>query len=137
MITPPPPERQCTATSKGTGERCGQWSAGPGITVCHYHGGGAPQVKAAAMERILQAVAPAIAELFDIAMDRNEDAADRIRACRDLLDRAGLAAKHQVQLTGDDGGPIGFTVTAADTLASRIAGLASRIRSREDDTKSE
>jgi hypothetical protein len=52
---PPPPERQCTAQSKQAGRRCGKWAV-PGATVCRNHGGGSPQVRAAA-QRNLQAQA--------------------------------------------------------------------------------
>lgn len=44
------PDRQCTATSKSTGRRCGK-PAIIGGTVCAKHGGSAPQVKAKAAAR--------------------------------------------------------------------------------------
>lgn len=40
-------EKQCTATAKTTGNRCRQ-PAIRGGTVCRFHGGAAPQVKAKA-----------------------------------------------------------------------------------------
>lgn len=49
-------ERQCTATAKQTGERCRNRPA-IGALVCRFHGGGAPQVKARAMERMVEAEA--------------------------------------------------------------------------------
>lgn len=45
------PESQCTAHAKHSGERCKR-SVVPGTTVCRYHGGLAPQVKAAAERRL-------------------------------------------------------------------------------------
>lgn len=45
---------QCTARAKSTGERC-RCSAIRGGTVCHKHGGGAPQVRAKARQRIAEA----------------------------------------------------------------------------------
>lgn len=39
--------RKCTARSSKTGLPCGNWPI-PGSTVCRYHGGSAPRVKAAA-----------------------------------------------------------------------------------------
>lgn len=42
---------KCTAKSKQTGKRCGQWPV-PGAKVCRFHGGYAKQVKAAATERV-------------------------------------------------------------------------------------
>lgn len=54
------PERQCTAKSKTTGGRCKQ-PAVAGGTVCRFHGGRAPQVRAKAARRL--ALAEAGAEL--------------------------------------------------------------------------
>lgn len=45
--------RRCTATAKGTGERCRR-SAVIGGTVCPMHGGSAPQVRAKAEQRVLE-----------------------------------------------------------------------------------
>lgn len=45
------PESRCTAHAKHSGERCKR-TAIPGSTVCHYHGGKAPQVQAAALKRL-------------------------------------------------------------------------------------
>lgn len=41
---------RCTATNR-QGNRCGRHTA-PGATVCHYHGGAAPQVANRAAERV-------------------------------------------------------------------------------------
>ena len=41
---------RCKATSKQTGKQCGQFVAA-GFEVCKWHGGGAPQVPAAAKHR--------------------------------------------------------------------------------------
>ena len=41
----------CTATSKQTGKRCGAYPPA-GSAVCRYHGGLAPQVRAAAVRRL-------------------------------------------------------------------------------------
>jgi hypothetical protein len=51
-VSEDPKAERCTGTAKSTGERCTQ-PAIPGGTVCRYHGGGAPQVKAAAEQRLL------------------------------------------------------------------------------------
>lgn len=45
------PDRQCTATKKGTNRRCTQWAIRGG-TVCRYHGGNSPVVQAKAQERL-------------------------------------------------------------------------------------
>ncbi len=49
-------ERRCTATSRQTGERCGQPRKGM-ATVCHYHGGSTPTVARKAREREVEAAA--------------------------------------------------------------------------------
>lgn len=82
-----PMEGQCTATSKQSGERCKR-RAIPGGTVCHFHGGAAPQVKAKADERLAALEFPAIVRLGELieqtmfpstAMAAVKDALDRIR----------------------------------------------------------
>lgn len=42
---------KCTARSKHSGKRCNKFAILGGV-VCRYHGGGAPQVKAAALRRL-------------------------------------------------------------------------------------
>jgi hypothetical protein len=49
---------QCIATSKRSGDQCKR-AAVPGATVCKMHGGGAPQVRAAAAKRLVFAAARA------------------------------------------------------------------------------
>ena len=46
-------ENRCRATSNGTGERCRK-AAIRGATVCRFHGGAAPQVRAAAKRRLAE-----------------------------------------------------------------------------------
>lgn len=50
------PREKCTANSRQTGERCGNWPPKdyPEITVCRFHGGASPHVKRKAMERRLE-----------------------------------------------------------------------------------
>lgn len=50
--------RRCNGTSKQTGKPC-QLFPVPGATVCRFHGGGAPQVRAAARRRLAQQEAAA------------------------------------------------------------------------------
>jgi hypothetical protein len=56
---------RCTATSKGTGERCKR-PPHPGATVCVKHGAGAPQVRQAAAERMAEQKAVRLATQLDI-----------------------------------------------------------------------
>lgn len=57
----PPPDghpRRCHATAKGTGRQCRAWAIeGTDPPVCRSHGGAAPQVRAAASRRTLEAAA--------------------------------------------------------------------------------
>lgn len=47
------PNGRCTATSKQTGNRCGQRPA-PGTTVCRFHGASTPNVQVKAAETLLR-----------------------------------------------------------------------------------
>lgn len=49
-------QQRCTANAKSTGTRCTR-ARQPGSTVCYYHGGAAPQVRAKATERLVEAEA--------------------------------------------------------------------------------
>jgi hypothetical protein len=49
----PKTKRQCSAHSR-TGKQCKRWAV-PGAIVCRYHGGMAPQVRAAADRRLVEA----------------------------------------------------------------------------------
>jgi len=56
-------DTRCTATSKQSGDRCRN-KAIPGGNVCRFHGGDAPQVRAAALARIVEARDLALAKLI-------------------------------------------------------------------------
>lgn len=60
--------QQCTATAKSTGERCENPPI-KGGTVCHQHGGAAPQVKEKAQERLNQMADEVTADMQSIAQD--------------------------------------------------------------------
>jgi hypothetical protein len=90
------PGRRCSATNR-SGDRCGLPPIVGGF-VCSLHGGKAPHVKAAARERLLAMVDPAIDALLRIitsprgACDtcgRSEDMSTVTRACIAVLDRTG------------------------------------------------
>ena len=87
--------RKCRATNR-QGNPCRQ-PAIPGGTVCFYHGGAAPQVKAAAERRLLAAVDPAITALVELLQDAERDS-DRLRAITLILDRAGITQAQQVDV---------------------------------------
>jgi hypothetical protein len=88
------PAVRCTAR-KRNGEPCRAMAA-RGASVCRVHGGSAPQVKAAALRRLDQAADVLVQRLLQFALDGNVDDNVALRAIRDALDRAGLAAKTEV-----------------------------------------
>lgn len=63
MGSPP----RCTATNR-QGDQCRQ-AAVPGATVCHYHGGAAPQVRAAADRRIAHTRASEIVRTLGLSVE--------------------------------------------------------------------
>ena len=87
---------KCTAHSARTGDPCRK-NAVAGANVCPTHGGAAPQVKAKARKRLLEAVDPLMTELIRIALE-DKDPRTRLTAIRDALDRAGLGAVRQVEV---------------------------------------
>ena len=92
--------RQCTATAKGTGERCTR-SAILGGFVCPMHGGKVPSVMKTARERLLAMSEPAVDALFRVLRPHGPPCevcgrsdADRdpvvVRAAQIVLDRTGF-----------------------------------------------
>lgn len=87
--------RRCTAKSKGSGERCKR-AAVVGGTVCAMHGGKAPQVKAAAEQRELEAKADAeVRKLWPGLVEM-----DPIKDPVDLLARTAAALEHMADVVG-------------------------------------
>lgn len=76
---------KCRATSKRTHKQCGQ-SPIPGGTVCKFHGGAAPQVRAKAIERLMQYQDRAIDRLFGL-VEQQAYPSTAYQAVRDVLDR--------------------------------------------------
>jgi hypothetical protein len=73
VISPPAtsPRAKCTAHSSRTGEPCKQWPV-KGATVCKWHGGGAPQVRAAAERRLQEQQAAEVARRGVAGLDLSE-----------------------------------------------------------------
>ena len=93
------PSVKCRA-HRSNGQPCGRWAI-VGGTVCPTHGGSAPQVRAAALQRILSEADNAVATLVR-NMGGDAPPSVQVRAADSLLDRAGLkAADVQVHLTED------------------------------------
>lgn len=76
---------KCTARSKRSGVQCKNLPI-LGGTVCRMHGGAAPQVKAAAMERLLAFQHPALNRLLQL-VEQTEFPSTAYQAVRDVLDR--------------------------------------------------
>jgi len=70
-----------------------------GTNVCWHHGGGSPQVVAAAKRRLMMQSDRMGALLMQIAEDEAVPPAVRVAAIRDVLDRAGVTAKTEVEIT--------------------------------------
>lgn len=96
--TPGPMEdsRRCHARTSA-GNPCRKFAI-RGATVCGTHGGSAPQVKAKAQQRLLEAADPAAAMLVHLALN-GENETVRLNAARDILDRAGLSPKQLIEAT--------------------------------------
>lgn len=84
-IGPPDPmESRCKATNR-KGQRCGKPHI-PGGTVCRMHGGAAPQVKQAAMARLMALQQPAITRIGQL-IEQTAFPTVSYAASRDVLDR--------------------------------------------------
>lgn len=88
--------QRCSAHSKRTGNPCTQ-PAIAGATVCRMHGGSAPQVKAAAKERLM-ALQPLAIQTLNTLLQRDEFPTVQLGAARDVLDRTEGKAAEQVQM---------------------------------------
>ncbi|HXG90537.1 MAG TPA: hypothetical protein VNJ02_19605 [Vicinamibacterales bacterium] len=114
--------RRCTATSKGTGTRCGSPPI-PGGFVCRFHGGAVPAVRKSARERLLAMVDPALDALLRFLRTAppcehcGRSDADRdpvvLRAAQLVLDRTGFSPA------------LAVTVTPAAPRADHLAWLPS------------
>jgi len=90
------PERQCTA-HKRNGDRCKN-AAIRGGTVCGYHGGNPPAVKAKARLRLEMASDRLARQLLNMTTDPNVADPVKLAAIKDTLDRSGLAGKTAVSV---------------------------------------
>lgn len=86
---------RCSALSKQRQSQCKQ-PAIPGGTVCHYHGGGSPQVKQKARERLAALVDPSITKLGKLV--RSESEAVALGAVKDVLDRNGFKSVETLKI---------------------------------------
>jgi len=87
-----------------------------GQRVCQSHGGGSPQARKSARERLHALVEPAINTLNEViitGVERNE-MGSAVRASLGVLDRCGFHPTQGIEMTGADGGPIGVGVVKID-----------------------
>jgi len=119
ISAPDPIRPQCKATNN-RGQRC-RYSPIPGGTVCRFHGGAAPQVKAAAMERLRALQHPAIDRLASL-IDQEEFPTVAYAASRDVLDRT----------LGKPGEHLDVTIGAADELLAKLDEGRQRARALRD-----
>lgn len=97
----------CTATNR-RGTRCGKEPI-LGGTVCRMHGGAAPQVRAAALERLKQYQDRALDRLFSL-VEQQAYPSTAYQAVRDVLDRTMGKPAESVHLSGAEGGPLEIVV---------------------------
>lgn len=69
-----------------------------GQRVCHMHGGATKASRERAKDRIMEAADPAAAHIVKLMKDSKVPPAVQLAAARDLLDRAGLTAKHGLEI---------------------------------------
>ena len=67
--------------------------------MCATHGGSAPQVQRAAQVRLLMASDTVAGELVKIALSKKASDAVRVQAILAVLDRAGISARQQVEIS--------------------------------------
>lgn len=101
-------KRQCTAISKGSGERCRRPPIVGGF-VCDHHGGRAPQTRAAAKRRMWSFVSPALDAVQRVLQTgppcphcgRSDGERDPVvlRAAQLVLDRTGFHPTLGVEAT--------------------------------------
>ena len=86
----------CSAI-KRNGKPCGLPPIRGG-TVCHKHGGSAPQVRAAANRRLIEMVIPAMKELHKIINREDVADADKLKAISMVLNRTGYSERQQIDI---------------------------------------
>lgn len=96
LSTPRPIKALCTAHSARTGKPCAKYPIN-GATVCRTHGGAAPQVKAKAIERLMQLQNAAI-DRMAILMGQEQYPSTAFAAARDVLDRTMGKPTESVQV---------------------------------------
>ena len=110
---------KCTAKSKSSGARCKK-EAIAGGTVCRNHGGAAPQVRNAAIQRLHDAVHSAVANLLKKQESELENVS--LRASQDILDRNDVKGANMIRLMMPESG--GTALGLNDEQAARVNDLS-------------
>ena len=126
----PVPVIRCTKIKKDS-ERCKRWSL-RGTNVCMAHGAQLPNVRDHA-QAVVEAARMRIVGLADDAVDTLEELLEpgtqaqvRLKAATELLDRAGIKGAPDLAIT------VEHTMSAADTIAEKLKGMAARIAKAEE-----
>lgn len=132
--------RQCTATSKQSGERCKRAPIVGGF-VCDIHGGGTPAVKKSARERLLAMVDPALDALLRALQSgppcehcgRSDSDKDPvvIRAAQLVLDRSGYHPTLAIQQAPERNPYEDYTAAELADRAEAIAIECRRVANRD------
>jgi hypothetical protein len=124
-----PVKRQCVRTVLATGERCRNAPI-KGGTVCHKHGGSAPQVKAAAARRVAEGKALAKFERYS-PNGRSAEPVDVLAELavlvREVTAFKDFAADRLRALTADDWRAADAGVAAEVAMFERAADHAGRL----------
>lgn len=104
--------RRCTAKSKQSGEQCRRFAV-VGGTVCATHGGSAPQVRAAAQQRQLEAAAAAEVKKLWVGLDQAPAVADPVLS----LGRLAGALEQAVDVVGARVNSLGDHLAAGQGMA--------------------
>lgn len=94
------PDRRCVAKTKGTGEQCRRFAIA-GATVCRAHGGGAPQVRERARERVARTAAMRILE--DLGTPPPDDGRHPIEHLLEELRQSAMVAGYLGGLAATEG----------------------------------
>lgn len=97
QTTPEVQARRCVAHRKN-GNRCRRASIN-GATVCRTHGGATRHIRNAAKVRLQNAADLMARELLKMATNDNVSDSVKLAAIKDALDRSGLGAKTEVEIT--------------------------------------
>lgn len=120
---------QCEATAR-SGFRCTKFAI-PGGNVCHMHGGNAPQVRAAAVSRLIEARDMALDRMIEqLAPPESPIYAQEIKDLLAVVDK--LTSK--VQLLSGEATSRDESVEVGEVrlrLDQRLANLANRVHANE------